>query len=89
MRSSWIKHFRSAGHNAPTLALGLLLASFASEDGTGIRVSPMTLATMLGGCSERTLNKYLNGLKKDGWIKAGLIDGSNNDSVRLNMPQRK
>lgn len=86
MKISWIRHFRSVGHNAPTLALGLLLASYANEDGTGIRVSRMALATMLGGCSERTLSKYLNTLKSEGWIKvAKVLDG---DGLRLAMPKK-
>lgn len=86
MKVSWIRHFRSAGHNATTLALGLLLASYANEDGNGIRVSPMALATMLGGCSPRTLNTYLNALKRDGWIKAAMIGDT--ESLRLAMPKK-
>ncbi len=82
----WIRSFRSAGHNASTLALGLLLASFAGEDGTGIRTSPMTLASMLGGCSERTLNKYLNALKAEGWIRPAMVEGG--ESLRLAMPRK-
>lgn len=86
MRQMWIRNFRASGQTAQALALGLLLASYANEDGTGIRVSNMALASMLGGCSERTLNKYLNGLMAEGWIKRAMV--SDSESLRLAMPRK-
>ena len=86
MRTMWIRSFRASGQTASALALGLLLASYANEEGNGIRVSPMTLATMLGGCSVRTLNKYLNGLIAEGWVKPAMVEGV--ESLRLAMPRK-
>lgn len=86
MRTMWIRSFRASGQSAPALALGLLLASYATEDGTGVRVSAMALATMLGGCSERTLNKYLNGLVREGWVARAMVNGV--ESMRLAMPKK-
>jgi DNA-binding transcriptional regulator PaaX len=86
MKTYWTREFRSAGHAPPILALGLVLASYANEDGTGIRVSALTLASMLGGCSERTLKRHLAGLVKGGWIKRAMVDQV--ESYRLAMPRK-
>lgn len=86
MKTMWTRSFRSSGQSAPALALGLLLASYATEDGTGIRVSATTLASMLGGCTERTLSKYLNGLVKEGWVRRALLESV--ESYRLAIPKK-
>lgn len=82
----WIRSFRASGQSAPALALGLLLASYANDEGNGVKVSAMTLASMLGGCSERTLNRYLNALISEGWVKRTMIE--NVASLRLAMPPK-
>ncbi len=46
----------------------------------------MTLATMMGGCTERTLSRHMNGLVKDGWIKTAMIEQG--ESLRLAMPRK-
>jgi hypothetical protein len=81
----WIKAFRASGQNVSSLALGLLMASYATEDGTGIRVSRLTLASMMDS-TERTLTKYLNALIKSGWVKRAMVEGV--ESYRLAMPKK-
>jgi hypothetical protein len=80
-----VKRFRSSGQGVTALALGLVLASYAHEDGTGIRVSPDALASMLG-CSSRTVRRRLRHLTKAGWLRPALIEGT--ESLRLAVPTK-
>lgn len=83
----WVRSLRVAGHNTTALALGLLLASFADENGVGIRVSLITLATMMG-VSVRTVNRHLDALTEGGWVKVGMIQTETIESLRLAMPKK-
>lgn len=86
MTTLWLRSFRVAGLPVTAIALGLILSSYANQDGTGIRTSPMTVASMLG-VTERTFNKYLNVLMAEGWLKRAMVEGG--ESYRLAMPIRQ